>query len=155
MATETQQDAWRVAFIGLGNMGGPMAANLVKAGHAVRGFDLSDAALARLTAAGGTAATSIADAVRNAQVVITMLPAGERAVVPGPRPAGADADKVAAADCRTCGRTGGGRALHHRADQHVDPLQRLVVEQFLLQLARRQIGQRKARGLIHLQPFRV
>ncbi|QBC33019.1 MULTISPECIES: 3-hydroxyisobutyrate dehydrogenase [Pandoraea] len=77
MATETQQDAWRVAFIGLGNMGGPMAANLVKAGHAVRGFDLSDAALARLTAAGGTAATSIADAVRNAQVVITMLPAGE------------------------------------------------------------------------------
>ncbi|MBN9115062.1 MAG: NAD(P)-binding domain-containing protein, partial [Pandoraea sp.] len=77
MATETQQNAWRVAFIGLGNMGGPMAANLVKAGHAVRGFDLSDAALARLTAAGGTAATSIADAVRNAQVVITMLPAGE------------------------------------------------------------------------------
>ena len=77
MATETQQKAWRVAFIGLGNMGGPMAANLVKAGHAVRGFDLSDAALARLTAAGGTAATSIADAVRNAQVVITMLPAGE------------------------------------------------------------------------------
>lgn len=77
MATQTQQAAWRVAFIGLGNMGGPMAANLVKAGHTVRGFDLSGEALARLTAAGGMAATSIADAVRNAQVVITMLPAGE------------------------------------------------------------------------------
>ena len=77
MATETQQGSLRVAFIGLGNMGGPMAANLVTAGHAVRGFDLSAAAMDRLAAAGGRAAASIADAVRDAQVVITMLPAGE------------------------------------------------------------------------------
>ncbi|MBN4664377.1 3-hydroxyisobutyrate dehydrogenase [Pandoraea nosoerga] len=77
MASETQQGALRVAFIGLGNMGGPMAANLVRAGHAVRGFDLSAAALERLACAGGTVCASIADAVRDAQVVITMLPAGE------------------------------------------------------------------------------
>ena len=77
MATDTQSGTLRVAFIGLGNMGGPMAANLVKAGHAVCGFDLSGGAVQRLAAAGGRAATSIADAVRDAQVVITMLPAGE------------------------------------------------------------------------------
>lgn len=78
MATDTtSQPTWRVAFIGLGNMGGPMAANLVKAGHTVRGFDLSGAAVDRLAAGGGQAAKSIADAVRDAQVIITMLPAGE------------------------------------------------------------------------------
>lgn len=77
MATEIQQATLRVAFIGLGNMGGPMAANLVRAGHAVHGFDLSGAAMERLAAIGGKAAASIADAVRDAQVVITMLPAGE------------------------------------------------------------------------------
>lgn len=67
----------QIAFIGLGNMGGPMAANLVKAGHIVQGFDLSGAALERLAAQGGRAASSIADTVREADVVITMLPAGE------------------------------------------------------------------------------
>jgi 3-hydroxyisobutyrate dehydrogenase len=66
-----------VGFIGLGNMGGPMAANLVKAGHAVIGFDLNPAALEALRAAGGKVAASASDAVAGAVVVITMLPAGE------------------------------------------------------------------------------
>src|ERR1700723_2547428 len=67
----------RVAFIGLGNMGAPMAANLLKAGHQVAGYDLNAAALTALAAAGGTAATSAAEAAAGAEVIITMLPAGE------------------------------------------------------------------------------
>jgi 3-hydroxyisobutyrate dehydrogenase len=66
-----------VGFIGLGNMGGPMAANLVKAGHTVTGFDLNPAALDALAKAGGNVASSAAEAVKGASVVITMLPAGE------------------------------------------------------------------------------
>lgn len=65
----------RIAFIGLGNMGGPMAANLVKAGHTVRAFDLSADALAVATAAGVTAAASAHEAASDAEVVISMLPA--------------------------------------------------------------------------------
>jgi 3-hydroxyisobutyrate dehydrogenase len=74
-----------IGFIGLGNMGGPMAANLVRAGHTVRGFDLAAASLAALVAAGGQAADSAAAAVAGAGVVITMLPAGPhvRAVLGG------------------------------------------------------------------------
>ncbi len=66
----------RIGFIGLGNMGGGMAANLVKAGHAVRAFDLAEAALARAEEADCTRAASGVDAVRDAEVVVTMLPAG-------------------------------------------------------------------------------
>jgi 3-hydroxyisobutyrate dehydrogenase len=66
-----------IGFIGLGNMGGPMAANLVKAGHKVTGFDLTPAALEALSQAGGAVAASARDAVTGADVVITMLPAGE------------------------------------------------------------------------------
>jgi 3-hydroxyisobutyrate dehydrogenase len=66
-----------VGFIGLGNMGGPMAANLVKAGHTVTGYDLNPAALEALAKAGGNIASSAAEAVKGASVVITMLPAGE------------------------------------------------------------------------------
>ncbi|HEY8288868.1 MAG TPA: 3-hydroxyisobutyrate dehydrogenase [Acetobacteraceae bacterium] len=67
----------RIGFVGLGNMGAPMAANLVKAGHAVTGYDLNGAALDALRAAGGQAAASATEAARGAEVVITMLPAGE------------------------------------------------------------------------------
>jgi 3-hydroxyisobutyrate dehydrogenase len=67
----------RIGFIGLGNMGGPMAANLVKAGHEVAGFDLSRQALEALTAANGQAVSSAAEAARGAAFIITMLPAGE------------------------------------------------------------------------------
>ena len=65
----------RIAFIGLGNMGGPMAANLLKAGHALSVFDLVPAAVAAAVAAGAHAAASAADAVTDAEVVISMLPA--------------------------------------------------------------------------------
>ena len=64
-----------IAFIGLGHMGGPMAANLVKAGYPVRAFDLVPAALDAARAAGVQVATSAVDTVRGAQVVISMLPA--------------------------------------------------------------------------------
>lgn len=66
-----------IAFIGLGNMGGGMAANLARAGHAVRAFDLSDAAIAKAEEAGCTKAKTVADAVTGAEAVITMLPAGQ------------------------------------------------------------------------------
>ncbi|HUN48809.1 MAG TPA: 3-hydroxyisobutyrate dehydrogenase [Stellaceae bacterium] len=65
-----------IAFIGLGNMGGPMAANLIKAGHAVTGFDMVPAALEGFANNGGRIAKSAAIAAREAEVVITMLPAG-------------------------------------------------------------------------------
>ena len=66
-----------IAFIGLGNMGGGMAANLVKAGHEVRAFDLDEEALDRAVAAGCTRAASASDAVGGADAVVTMLPAGK------------------------------------------------------------------------------
>lgn len=66
-----------VAWIGLGNMGGPMTANMVKAGHTVRGFDLNDEALSACVERGVEAADSIADAVAGADVVFSMLPKGE------------------------------------------------------------------------------
>lgn len=66
-----------IGFIGLGNMGGPMADNLVKAGHDVKGFDLSADSLARFVSAGGAAADNVPAAVSGAEVVVTMLPAGK------------------------------------------------------------------------------
>ena len=66
----------RIAFIGLGNMGSGMAANLVKAGHDVHAFDLSADAVAHAVEAGAVAALSTADAVGEAEAVVTMLPAG-------------------------------------------------------------------------------
>jgi len=76
----------RIAFIGLGNMGLPMAANLLKAGHDVTGYDLVPAALEAHRAAGGSLAASPREAASGAEVVITMLPAGAhvRAVLAGP-----------------------------------------------------------------------
>lgn len=67
----------QVAFIGLGNMGLPMALNLVNAGHDVIGFDLSAAALEKLKDAGGRAADTVPEAVSQAEVVVSMLPAGK------------------------------------------------------------------------------
>ena len=67
----------KIAFIGLGNMGGGMAANLAKAGHEVRAFDLSEDALARAVEAGCARAASAAEAVTGAEAVVTMLPAGK------------------------------------------------------------------------------
>ena len=66
----------RVAFIGLGNMGGGMAANLAKHGHDVRAFDLSAAALDKAQAAGCLPVAGAAEAVAGAEAIVTMLPAG-------------------------------------------------------------------------------
>ena len=68
-------DLPRIAFVGLGNMGGPMAINLKKAGYAVNAFDLSADALAKVREQGVGVAASARDAVQGAQVVISMLPA--------------------------------------------------------------------------------
>jgi 3-hydroxyisobutyrate dehydrogenase len=65
-----------IGFIGLGNMGGPMAANLVKAGHTVRGFDLVPRAQEASRAAGVRLAANAAAAAEGAEMVVTMLPAG-------------------------------------------------------------------------------
>jgi 3-hydroxyisobutyrate dehydrogenase len=70
----------QIAFIGLGNMGGPMAANLVKAGDKVTGFDLVEASRSQAKADGAAIADSAAAAVKGAEIVITMLPAGKHVV---------------------------------------------------------------------------
>ena len=67
----------RIAFIGLGHMGGGMAPNLAKAGHDVRAFDLVAEAVEKAKEAGCSVASSAADAVKDADVVITMLPAAQ------------------------------------------------------------------------------
>lgn len=67
----------RIAFIGLGNMGGGMAANLVKAGHEVHAFDLSAEALARAKDNGCQTYTSVREAVQGAEAVVSMLPNGK------------------------------------------------------------------------------
>ena len=66
----------KIGFLGLGNMGGPMAHNLIKAGHQLTVFDLSEAAVASLVEAGASAAPSIAELARSdVEMIITMLPA--------------------------------------------------------------------------------
>lgn len=72
----SQDTSTTVAFIGLGNMGGPMAVNLIKAGHSVIGFDLAPAALEAAREAGVPLAEDAAAAVAQADVVVTMLPSG-------------------------------------------------------------------------------
>jgi 3-hydroxyisobutyrate dehydrogenase len=67
----------RIGFIGLGNMGLPMAQNLLKAGHEVQGFDMSQAQVLALTASGGRAAANVKAAASGVEIVITMLPAGQ------------------------------------------------------------------------------
>jgi 3-hydroxyisobutyrate dehydrogenase len=67
----------KIAFIGLGNMGGGMAANLVKVGHSVNAFDLSEAALAAAKANGCETVTSVRDAVAGVDAVVSMLPNGK------------------------------------------------------------------------------
>jgi 3-hydroxyisobutyrate dehydrogenase len=85
----------KIAFIGLGNMGGGMAANLVKAGHAVNAFDLSEEALATAKSNGCATFTDASEAVQGVDGVVTMLPNGGivksvyEATVIGKAPAGA------------------------------------------------------------------
>lgn len=88
-------NVYKVAFIGLGNMGGPMALNLLKAGHALAVFDLSQAALKTLGDAGARIAASARSAAEGADIVVSMLPAsrhvealylGEEGIINGLRP---------------------------------------------------------------------
>ncbi|MBL8289018.1 MAG: NAD(P)-binding domain-containing protein, partial [Rubrivivax sp.] len=69
----------RIAFVGLGAMGAPMALNLVKAGHDVRGFDVRPGAADALAAAGGHAAASAAEAAREADLLWLMVVSGAQA----------------------------------------------------------------------------
>lgn len=114
----TAPNATEVAFIGLGNMGGGMAANLAAKGFAVRAFDLSAEALAKASAAGCGIATSAADAVEGADVVVTMLPAGAhvagvwREAVFGKAPKG-----TLLIDCSTID-VGTAKALAAEAESH-------------------------------------
>jgi 3-hydroxyisobutyrate dehydrogenase len=102
-----------VAFIGLGNMGGGMAANQAKAGHVVMAFDLSKEAVERAVAAGCQAASSVAEAVKDADVVITMLPAGPHVLkvyseqIIGAAPTGALLLDCSTIDVETCRKVAG------------------------------------------------
>src|SRR5580704_13603117 len=75
-----------IGFIGLGNMGAPMAANLLKSQHKITGYDVAAGPLGNLELQGGKAASSVAEAAAAGDIVITMLPAGPqvRAVYLGP-----------------------------------------------------------------------
>ena len=66
-----------IGFIGLGNMGGPMAANLIKAGHTVKGFDIAENKIKQFEINGGHAVTNVNEASRDIDILITMLPAGK------------------------------------------------------------------------------
>ncbi len=108
----------RIAFIGLGNMGGGMCANLAKAGHAVTAFDLNTDAVAAVAAKGARAASSIAGAVNDADVVVSMLPAGKHvlSVYFSPDGVAAHAPKGALfIDCSTIA-VGHAREAHAQAE---------------------------------------
>jgi 3-hydroxyisobutyrate dehydrogenase len=92
-----------IGFIGLGNMGLPMARNLVKAGHSVQGFDVAPQARAALAADGARAVSAAAAAAQGAEIVITMLPAGQqvRAVYQGEGGVIAAARGALLIDCST------------------------------------------------------
>ena len=91
----------KIAFIGLGNMGAPMAANLIKAGHSVAGFDLVDAAKAAAAASGVAIAASVREAVASADTVITMLPAGRHVLAAHAELLSATAKGALVIDCST------------------------------------------------------
>ncbi|MCM8556314.1 3-hydroxyisobutyrate dehydrogenase [Sphingomicrobium sediminis] len=92
----------KVAFIGLGNMGGGMAANLVKAGHEVMAFDLSEDALARARDNGCTTVDDAVAAVTGAEAIVTMLPAGKHVAAVYAESVIPNADKSAILiDCST------------------------------------------------------
>ncbi|WP_025898293.1 3-hydroxyisobutyrate dehydrogenase [Sneathiella glossodoripedis] len=94
----------KIGFIGVGNMGGPMALNLLKAGHNVKVFDLSEAAVKICVDAGGEAAKSASDAAKGVNIVVSMLPKGDhvRGVYLGDEGAIAAADEgTLFIDCST------------------------------------------------------
>lgn len=116
-----------IAFIGLGNMGAPMASNLVKAGHSVTVFDLVESAIQALESEGASRAESAEAAARGAEVVISMLPAGAhvkglylgRDGAPGlldaldGKPLLIDASTISPDDARTVGAAAAERGLSY------------------------------------------
>jgi 3-hydroxyisobutyrate dehydrogenase len=90
-----------IALIGLGNMGGPMAANLVKAGHQVIGFDVVPTSCDAARAEGVSVATSGIEAVKDAEIVVTMLPAGKHVISVWSEIAPAIASGALIVDCST------------------------------------------------------
>ncbi len=106
-----------IAFIGLGNMGGPMAANLVKAGHKVHGFDLVQASKDAAKADGVSIATSATEAVKGAEIVITMLPAGKHVLSVWKEVIPAVAKNTLMIDCSTVD-VESARHAHARAAEH-------------------------------------
>lgn len=115
-----------IAFLGLGNMGGPMAVNLVKAGEQVVGFDPVPEAAEKAIAGGVTIVATASESVRNADVVITMLPSGKHVldcyaeILPFARPGTLflDCSTIDVADARTAGELAVA-AGHHAVDAPV------------------------------------
>ncbi|MBY9067646.1 3-hydroxyisobutyrate dehydrogenase [Hyphomonas sp. WL0036] len=108
----------KIAFIGLGNMGGGMCANLIKAGHTVAAFDLNAEAVSLASSKGARAADTVSDAVRDAEVVVSMLPAGKHvlSVYFGADGVAANAPKGAVLiDCSTIAVTDA-REAHTKAE---------------------------------------
>ena len=106
-----------IAFIGLGNMGGPMAANLVKGGHKVTGFDLVQASKDAAKADGVDIAATALDSVKGADVVVTMLPAGKHVLTVWKELVPAVGKNTLMIDCSTIdvesARFAHGHALEH------------------------------------------
>jgi len=107
----------KIAFIGLGNMGGPMAANLVKAGQTVVAFDLVEASRNQARSDGAELAASAAAAVTGAEVVVTMLPAGKHVLAVWNEVVGAMAKGALIIDCSTIDVESAKQA-HALAKQH-------------------------------------
>ena len=106
-----------IGFIGLGNMGNPMAANLVKAGHTVQGFDLVPANLNTAGENGVTVMASANAAAKNADAVVTMLPAGKHVLSVHEDIAPAMSKGALLIDCSTID-VGSARAAHEIAAKH-------------------------------------
>jgi 3-hydroxyisobutyrate dehydrogenase len=108
-----------IAFIGLGNMGGPMAANLVKAGHKVHGFDLVQASKDAAKADGVSIAASATEAVKGAEIVITMLPAGKHVLSVWKEVIPAVAKNTLMIDCSTVDVESARHAHAHAAEHNL------------------------------------
>ena len=106
-----------IGFIGLGHMGGPMAANLVRAGHAVRGYDLVAELLDTAAAQGILPSHSLEDVVEGCDVVITMLPAGNHVISVWNQLLAAVPAGTLLIDCSTIDIESA-RAAHNLAQQH-------------------------------------
>ncbi len=106
-----------IGFIGLGNMGNPMAANLVKAGHTVQGFDLVPASLETAAENGVTVVADALGAARGADVVITMLPAGKHVLSVHEQIAPSMNKGALLIDCSTID-VNSARAAHAIASEH-------------------------------------